>query len=707
MLPIYKCMGQVGLNKPVCKKWPATAIVKLCACRAGTALGDPIEVGAAATVLLNPGLCRSSALHLTAAKSLIGHAEPAAGIVGIIKLASILEHTATDPLLHLGTVNAYVASTLRAAAQHGAAYCASAPRQRTNGGSRTALVGGISSFAFQGTNAHAVLAQEAHSTRRQPLPFNPNILASKVMNTQRLWALPAAHPLIAKSSLTRVKAPGLSVAFDCNLLSPRLALFAHHAVFGRILFPGVGILEAALGAGRTLADASLASQLSVHGMAIVHPIILPQMAGKQKDEVLLRCSIHPAAANFQLSHHSGPPRRWVDTAAGRFALATSMVDNAPAMLAAQAVGAKQVLLHQAPFMTKGIGTPVGNISGDSKLSIGAYLVPPPWMDSCLHLGVVSPGCSARIPVALGAFVLPASTQARPVTLVGSTTAQRDVSTSATDISSFNLAASDGSALASLANLETKKLKQNLSHGRFMHRTDWKIASYQSTLTEVVKKSSGGSSTNHDVQAVGAAAIGSGPSTHPCTMYGTQLQVDMDVACLHASPNSSCSDQQWLFETRHQACKVPACFLAAIQQASSGPKGLATPVVRLQSDLKLPLPALRLDASTAMHAASLRALLTVATAEHPELQFRSATRCEWDANVLGYCSEMGNATVAGGRTLFQPRLLHQSAALLPTHAHVAPQPRGSFANMRLVQHDQDPEAGGIKVDRKWIASSFIT
>jgi acyl transferase domain-containing protein len=40
----------------------------------GTPLGDPIEVGAATAILTAP------ALRMTAAKSITGHAEPAAGV---------------------------------------------------------------------------------------------------------------------------------------------------------------------------------------------------------------------------------------------------------------------------------------------------------------------------------------------------------------------------------------------------------------------------------------------------------------------------------------------------------------------------------------------------------------------------------------------------------------------------------------------------
>mgnify|MGYP001810723028 CR=1 FL=1 len=67
-------------------------------------------MGAATAVLLRGGAPRAAPLCLTAVKSFMGHAEPAAGIVGITRLALVLGQQAADPLLHLSAVNPYVAS---------------------------------------------------------------------------------------------------------------------------------------------------------------------------------------------------------------------------------------------------------------------------------------------------------------------------------------------------------------------------------------------------------------------------------------------------------------------------------------------------------------------------------------------------------------------------------------------------------------------
>ena len=65
----------------------------------GTSLGDPIEVGALAAVLASA----PRPLVLMAGKSLIGHSEPAAGVMGLAhgRMAATLQ--ASLPILHLHT----------------------------------------------------------------------------------------------------------------------------------------------------------------------------------------------------------------------------------------------------------------------------------------------------------------------------------------------------------------------------------------------------------------------------------------------------------------------------------------------------------------------------------------------------------------------------------------------------------------------------
>jgi acyl transferase domain-containing protein len=69
----------------------------------GTALGDPIEVGAATEVLPGPITARTAGgpLHLSAAKSRFGHAEPAAGSIGMAQAIGQLTDHCSNAIMSL------------------------------------------------------------------------------------------------------------------------------------------------------------------------------------------------------------------------------------------------------------------------------------------------------------------------------------------------------------------------------------------------------------------------------------------------------------------------------------------------------------------------------------------------------------------------------------------------------------------------------
>ena len=73
----------------------------------GTALGDPIEVGAAFAVLQSG---QGRPLELQAAKSRLLHTEPAAGAVGLANLALRMRQAGSHDTLHLRHVNPHVGS---------------------------------------------------------------------------------------------------------------------------------------------------------------------------------------------------------------------------------------------------------------------------------------------------------------------------------------------------------------------------------------------------------------------------------------------------------------------------------------------------------------------------------------------------------------------------------------------------------------------
>lgn len=78
--------------------------------------GDPIEIGAAAAVLSEQNGLQASGrlppLVAAASKSWLGHAEPAAGVVGLLHASHTLQHGLLAPIALLRQVNDYVSHSL-------------------------------------------------------------------------------------------------------------------------------------------------------------------------------------------------------------------------------------------------------------------------------------------------------------------------------------------------------------------------------------------------------------------------------------------------------------------------------------------------------------------------------------------------------------------------------------------------------------------
>ena len=124
----------------------------------GTSLGDPIEIGAALAVL-DSERYSIFPLSLQAIKSQLLHSEPAAGAVGLASMARRLRQDDCQRMLHLRTINPHVIGLFQNHAlrtetrgwhlqrQEGPAACLN----------KESCIGSVSSFAYQGTNAHTII----------------------------------------------------------------------------------------------------------------------------------------------------------------------------------------------------------------------------------------------------------------------------------------------------------------------------------------------------------------------------------------------------------------------------------------------------------------------------------------------------------------------------------------------------------------------
>ena len=113
----------------------------------GTPLGDPIEVDALSAVL--GGVRRATPLALGAAKAIVGHAEAAAGAVGVAKVLACFAHDAIPPQPLPGGLHPELALDRLAA---------EVPRVLRPWTRERRRVAAVSAFGMSGTNAHVVLA---------------------------------------------------------------------------------------------------------------------------------------------------------------------------------------------------------------------------------------------------------------------------------------------------------------------------------------------------------------------------------------------------------------------------------------------------------------------------------------------------------------------------------------------------------------------
>ncbi|HTQ80995.1 MAG TPA: beta-ketoacyl synthase N-terminal-like domain-containing protein, partial [Thermoanaerobaculia bacterium] len=144
----------------------------------GTALGDPIEIGALGEALKS----RRERIFLGSVKTNFGHQEAAAGIAGLIKIVLQMRHRRLVPSLHFSRPNPRIdwAHLPFTVCTEEAEWAADGP-----------LTAGVSAFGISGTNVHAVLQEAPPEPEQSTAPLSARAAHLLTLSGRSLAALAA------------------------------------------------------------------------------------------------------------------------------------------------------------------------------------------------------------------------------------------------------------------------------------------------------------------------------------------------------------------------------------------------------------------------------------------------------------------------------------------------------------------------------------
>lgn len=202
----------------------------------GTPLGDPIEIGAITTVLCSVRRIERNRLKLGAAKSRYGHAEPAAGGIGVLNASAMLMHKVGLPIVHLNKLNYHIQSIYDELLSHKNQVPISL-RQSSGIVGEFTLTAGVSSFAFQGTNAF--LSMCSKDAVEYDLPSNTLFCWRR----NHYWFGKCFSQLIDRHILIPFHDRRITSFELSSVQKPRLAYLLDHVVKGRPLFPASAMIE--------------------------------------------------------------------------------------------------------------------------------------------------------------------------------------------------------------------------------------------------------------------------------------------------------------------------------------------------------------------------------------------------------------------------------------------------------------------------------
>ena len=225
-----------------------------------------------------------------------------AAMVGFAHVLAALTHHRASAIMNLRSINPHLSSILSSTLPAAVPPAfprqdAQAPQLRSSHDGWEA-VQGLSSFAFQGTNAHAVLCKSLHG--RPPVGTKAQ---QGSWRRGRFWYTAPVRSLL-QWALVSNGGPALQrleVNFATHTARSSLAHLLDHQIKGRVLLPGAAMFEMAASAAATmLAGVATSACTALLGIGLHAPFLLVPGAIS-----LLQCSVACASGQMQVRSAQG------------------------------------------------------------------------------------------------------------------------------------------------------------------------------------------------------------------------------------------------------------------------------------------------------------------------------------------------------------------------------------------------------------------
>lgn len=189
----------------------------------GTPLGDPIEISSIQQKLSTGSL----PLTLASSKARYGHAETASGVLGLLYIVGMANHSSKQKIVNLRHLNPHMTAAFNKGTLH-------APRESEPCVLHQAQtrISSISAFAFQGTNACAFVDREPGYT------FDTSNNGMNLLSQPTDLVGPKCHRLVSSIFVNKDQ----ESSFICRNAAPTLRLM-DHVVNGRPTLPAAGFIH--------------------------------------------------------------------------------------------------------------------------------------------------------------------------------------------------------------------------------------------------------------------------------------------------------------------------------------------------------------------------------------------------------------------------------------------------------------------------------